>query len=221
MTAGTARSLAAGRAGPRRGCSPGTRGWSGANGMTRSGGVPAGFGFRGDRRAVLSGGGGQAVRELAHRRGQPPRRCDRAAGRGPAARGRLRGAGLVRSGAGWAGGRLTVRMSVLRFRAQPQCGAPFGTPRCRRSPRRALLSGLREHVALPFPGEPAGEIGVHVSDLLSGSGTLGPGQGAGTGLPVPVIIFVASRSRQARDAGWPWPGLARGGRGGEARRERG
>jgi hypothetical protein len=49
-------------------------------------------------------------------------------------------------------------MSLLQFRAQPQCYAPFGTPRCRRSPRQALLPGFRQHVALPFPGEPAGEI---------------------------------------------------------------
>jgi len=49
-------------------------------------------------------------------------------------------------------------MSLLQLRVQPQCDAPFGTPRCRRSPRHALLPGLRQHVVLPFPGELAGEI---------------------------------------------------------------
>jgi hypothetical protein len=101
-------------------------------------------------------------------------------------RGAVRGA----SAAGWAWSGIwmmllawpdwLVAMSLLQFRAQPQGFAeglahpPFGplsTPRCpgqlNELPCQALLLGLRQHLAVPFTGELAGNMWVHVTHLLS------------------------------------------------------
>ena len=157
--------------------------------------------------------------ELAGRRGQAPCRRDRAAGRRPAARGRLRsgpGPAMCAMG-GWpADGREVIAPApsaaavpcAARHAAMPALAAP-GTaarlaPACRIAvPGRAGWRDMSSRVSPPF----------WVMDSVSWTG-------AGTGLPVPVIISVASR-QGSPGAGSAWLGLARGERDGEDRRERG
>jgi hypothetical protein len=74
-----------------------------------------------------------------------------------------------------------VALSLIQFCAQLQRPAedsvhppfrPLSTPRCagqcNELPCRALLLGLRQHLALPFLGELARQVGelVHVTHLL-------------------------------------------------------
>lgn len=72
-----------------------------------------------------------------------------------------------------------LAMSVLKFRAQPQGFAggtahpplgPLCTPRSsgarHEPPRKALLLGLRQHLAAPFTGELTANIRVHLIHLF-------------------------------------------------------